>query len=102
MVKYNKLVRDRILEIISQQGKVPVTYVADSEEYFTRLKQKLEEEVGEFQQSGSTEELADILEVVYALGEHLGVPKEELEKIREKKYLERGGFKERLVLNEVK
>ncbi len=101
-MKYDKLVRDRIPEIISQQGKVPITYVAGNEEYFTRLKQKLEEEVKEFQQSGSVEELADILEVVYALGEHLGVSREELEAIRERKYLERGGFKERIVLKEVK
>ena len=101
-MKYDKLVRDRIPEIISQQGKVPLTYVAGSEEYFTRLTQKLEEEVKEFHHSNSPEELADVLEVVYALGDYLGVPKETLEEIRKKKCLERGGFKQRIVLTEVK
>lgn len=101
-MEYDKLVRDRIPEIISRQGKVPVTYVADKMEYYGRLKQKLEEEVKEFQQSGSAEELADILEVVYALGDYLNISREELEKIRKKKELERGGFKERIILTEVR
>ncbi|MBI4979968.1 nucleoside triphosphate pyrophosphohydrolase [Candidatus Woesearchaeota archaeon] len=101
-MKYDKLVRDSIPEIITRDGKVAITYVANDEEYFTRLKQKLEEEVKEFQQSGSAEELADVMEVVYALGDYLGVPKERLEDIRNKKCEERGGFKGRIVLVEVK
>ncbi len=101
-MKYDKLVRDRIPEIISQQGKAAITYTAADEEYFTRLKQKLEEEVKEFHQSDSVEELADVMEVVYALGDYLGMPKERLEDMRNKKCEERGGFKERIVLTEVK
>ena len=100
-MKYDKIVRDKIPEIIREQGKVSVTYVAVPEEAYQRLKSKLEEEITEFQQSDNPTELADLLEVIYALADHLGLNKEKLEEIRRKKYLERGGFKERIVLKEV-
>lgn len=67
---YNKLVRDRIPEIIEQSGKKAVTRIAGDGEYRQYLREKLQEEVGEFMENGNPEELADILEVVFALGVH--------------------------------
>jgi len=102
IMKYNKLVRDQIPEIIRGKGKKPVTAVAKDNEYYVRLKKKLEEEVYEFFQSNNSEELADILEVVYAIAKTRGISVDNLEKIRIRKRTERGGFEKRLVLYEVK
>lgn len=77
-----------------------MAYVADEEEYMVRLETKLKEEVDEFLKDKTVEELADILEVVYAISKTLGVSGEELEKIRKKKADERGGFEKRIILEE--
>jgi predicted house-cleaning noncanonical NTP pyrophosphatase (MazG superfamily) len=95
-----KLVRDRIPQIIRQDGAEPVTYAAGPEEYRRRLRDKLAEEVAEFleaEEEKAPEELADVLEVVRALAADLGVEADQLEKIREAKAGERGAFAERIV-----
>lgn len=98
--KHSKLVRDRIPQIIREAGAEPVTYTAGQEEYRDRLRNKLGEEVAEFLEADDAkapEELADVLEVVHALAADLGIGKDQLEKIREVKASERGGFAERIV-----
>lgn len=98
--EHSKLVRDRIPQIIREDGAEPVTYVADTEEYRARLRDKLGEEVAEFlaaDDANAPEELADVLEVVHALAADLGVGTEQLEKIRAGKASERGGFAHRIV-----
>ncbi|QNE18579.1 nucleoside triphosphate pyrophosphohydrolase [Kribbella qitaiheensis] len=95
-----KLVRDRIPEIIRANGEEPVVYRADAEEYRRRLREKLGEEVGEFLAAGgeqAVEELADVLEVVFALAADLGVDREQLERVRAEKARERGAFDQRIV-----
>jgi predicted house-cleaning noncanonical NTP pyrophosphatase (MazG superfamily) len=72
-MRYNKLVRDNIHQIIRDEGKEPITHIANDEESFTRLKDKLQEEVDEYLQSHDAEELADILEVIHCLARHKGV-----------------------------
>jgi len=99
-VKYNKLVRDRIPEIIRQRGDVPVTHIADDAEYWKKLKEKLREEVEEFSKDGSEEELADILEVIYAICDFRKIDREKLELARKRKAKERGGFKSKIILDE--
>ncbi|MDP3975220.1 MAG: nucleoside triphosphate pyrophosphohydrolase [Candidatus Jorgensenbacteria bacterium] len=101
MKKYNKLVRDRIPAIIKGKGEIAVTHIASEEEYRTKLKEKLREEVEEFSKDVNTDELADILEVVYALADSISLSREDLEKIRDTKARERGAFKERIILDEV-
>lgn len=101
-MKYNKLVRDKIPEIIRQNGDTPVTHIADDKEYWKGLKDKLKEEVDEFLESGKEEELADILEVVYAIRDYKGIGKESLEILRKEKYMKRGGFKDKIILDETK
>ena len=93
-----KLVRDKIPQIIQSKGLEPVIYVACTEEYGTRLRDKLREEVEEFIASDSDpEELADILEVLYALAEQAGTDQQQLEKLRIAKAEERGGFADRII-----
>lgn len=101
-MKYNKLVRDKIPEIIKQKSKIPITHIADDKEYWQKLKEKLLEEVDEFQKKDTKEELADILEVIYAICDLKKIDKEELEVLRKKKAKERGGFKDKIILDETK
>ena len=101
-MKYNKLVRDKIPEIIKNKGVIPITHIADDEEYWQKLKEKLQEEVNEFLEDGNEEELADILEVIYAICDFRNFDKEKLELLRKKKAKERGAFKNRLILDETK
>lgn len=93
-----KLVRDKVPEIIRSEGRDPITAVAGAEEYRVRLRAKLREEVGEFLESDdSLDELADILEVVYALAEIGGADRNRLEELRAVKAKERGAFADRVV-----
>jgi predicted house-cleaning noncanonical NTP pyrophosphatase (MazG superfamily) len=98
---HNKLVRDRIPEIIESKWQSAVTRILDKWEYLIELKRKLKEEVAEFLESKEDpEELADILEVLYALGEEWWNSKEELEKIRLDKAENRWWFKDMIYLVE--
>lgn len=99
MTKYNKLVRDKIPDIIQQDRKMPITHIASDEEYWQKLKEKLREEVLEFQKSDNPEELVDILEVIHAICDVKGITIEELKKIRMEKTEKRGGFKQRIILD---
>ena len=98
MVIYNKLVRDRIPDMIRAQGETANIRILDRDEYLQHLEAKLDEEVGEYHRDKNAEELADILEVVYALAEAIGCTKEELLKIYRKKHDARGGFEKRIFL----
>lgn len=99
-MRYNKLVRDKIPEIIRQKGGKAITHIASDEKFAEKLLEKLNEEVAEFQKENKPEELADILEVIYTIAEGQGVTPEELERIRKNKADERGGFKQKIILEE--
>ena len=98
MKEFNKLVRDRIPELIRSGGEIPHTRILDPEEYALRLEQKLDEEVSEFHRDHNREELADILEVVFALASTLDCSEEELLALRARKQEQRGGFQDRIFL----
>ena len=80
-----KLVRDKIPEIIKKNNRNPIIYVADDKEYLKRLYDKLIEEIEEFKENPSPEELADILEVCDAIRDYFGINPEKVEKIKNKK-----------------
>lgn len=102
MPYHDKLVRDRIPDIIKDAGKRFTTSVLEESEYLAQLDRKLEEELAEYLASkdvpSQIEELADILEVVYAVAEAKGITVEELEAIRYKKAEKKGAFKGRVLL----
>lgn len=91
-----KLVRDKIPAIILADGKKTITRILDTEEYLVELDKKLNEEIAEYQADKSIEEMADVLEVLFAICEARGHSVEELMEIRAAKREKRGGFKERI------
>ena len=101
MKKYNKLVRDLIPEIIKADGKVCEYEIVEKEKHYELLEEKLKEETNEFLEDKNLEELADIMEVLFALAENLGYSEEELLNKRGEKRLLRGGFKSGIVLKSV-
>ncbi len=98
MIEYQKLIRDKIPEIIKASGKSYDVRTADKEEYNELLKKKLQEEVQEYLEDDNLEELADIMEVLYAIASSLGYKEEDLDNKRKGKREERGGFEKGLVL----
>lgn len=97
---YNKLVRDRIPEIIAEKGKKSSTRKLSDDEYSNELMKKLDEEIDELKKDLSIEELADVLEVVYAIADEMD-SREDLEKVRSEKAKKRGAFKDKIFLESV-
>ena len=95
---YNKAIRDKIPEIIKKSGFDCNVQKLPDDEFLKKLEEKLLEEVSEYVESKSFEELADILEVVFQIAKLSGISKEKLEEIRIKKNNERGGFNQNLFL----
>lgn len=98
---YNKLVRDLIPEIIEKSGKKCSIEILDDEEYIKAIDAKLDEELAEYHKDQNVEELADLLEVIYAAASARVCSKDELESIRAAKVQERGAFDKRILLKEV-
>lgn len=95
---YNKLVRDRIPEIIEAKGDKCEINILSDEEYLKMIDAKLDEELAEYHKDQNIEELADLLEVVHAAAIARGYTLEQLEAIRAKKAGERGGFEKKILL----
>lgn len=105
MPTYNKLVRDRIPEVIEATGKSFSTRILDENEYQTELRRKMHEEINEYvateNNEDALEELADLLELIHAAATVHGATFSQLEELRTKKAEKRGGFNERIFLIEV-
>ncbi|EDL66569.1 nucleoside triphosphate pyrophosphohydrolase [Bacillus sp. SG-1] len=105
MPTYNKLVRDKIPEIIESNGKKFSTRILTDEEYIKELKNKSFEELEEYRDAetreDAMEELADLMEIVHAFAKSHDTTLEEVEEIRRKKAEKRGAFKEKIFLIEV-
>ncbi|MGE7661312.1 nucleoside triphosphate pyrophosphohydrolase [Peribacillus sp. NPDC097197] len=105
MPVHNKLVRDRIPQIIEATGKKYTTRVLNDNEYIDELKKKSFEELQEYVETDNKEdaieELADVLEIMHALAEYHGSSMEEVEEVRRSKAAKRGGFMEKIYLIEV-
>ena len=98
---YNKLIRDKIPEIIEKYGKKAIVEKVDGQELLELLNDKLTEELDEYRESGNVEELADLVEVTYGILDYKGISIEEFEEMRLKKNKQRGAFREGLVLLKV-
>ena len=101
MKVYNKLVRDKIPEIIKGNNEKPNTRILNDEEYLDELNKKIQEELKEYLESGEVEELADLEEVLRAILDSKGVSYEEFEQIRQSKVQKRGAFKQKIYLENV-
>ena len=101
-IKYYKLVRDKIPELIEKEGKESVCSILSDEEYLEFLDRKLSEELEEYLEDKSMEELADLLEVMMAVAKARGSSIEEIERIRQQKADKRGGFEKKILLEEVR
>ena len=99
--QYNKLVRDRIPEIIESSGKNCVTEILSDADYLELLDAKLDEELAEYHKDQNVEELADLLEVIYAAAKARGDTLEQLEVVRAEKASKRGAFEKKILLKEV-
>lgn len=100
MKVYNKLVRDKIPEIIRAAGETPKTRVLSDGDYLEALIKKMGEEYEEFQSDTTVEELADLQEVILALADALGFSRRQLEKVRLDKVARRGAFEKKIFLEE--
>jgi len=95
---FNKLVRDKIPQIIESKGEKAVYKILDDKDNLLKLNQKLLEEVNEYFQDGEIEELADVVEVIYGILKAKNTTLEEFNKIREAKKQARGGFDNKIFL----
>ena len=95
-VSYHKLVRDKIPAILDEKGVPHEKHIASEDEYPEMLLRRLDEEVHEFLEIHSAEELADIIEVVEAIKKLPGF--EDIDAVRQKKRDERGGFDEKIII----
>jgi predicted house-cleaning noncanonical NTP pyrophosphatase (MazG superfamily) len=98
LIKYNKVIRDKIPEIIADSGKKYNLKHLDDTSFLTELEKKLIEEVNEYAESKDVEELSDLLEVIYRISELKGVNSDELDEIRKDKAKKRGKFDDNLFL----
>ena len=99
-MRYDKLVRDKIIGIIEAKGEQAVWHTATDVEYRAKLIQKLGEEAGEFVADPSKEELADIFEVITAIIADQGWTLDEIVAVQQEKREKRGGFESRIILEE--
>jgi len=95
-----KLVRDKIPDLIIKSGIAPNTRVLGNKEYLIELDKKLQEEVTEYLENNDLAELGDVLEVIRAIADARGNGIDAIEHIREQKFIERGGFKEKIFLHQ--
>ena len=98
---YNKLVRDKIPEIIQANGATPIVHTATPTEFRSALLEKLAEECLEFQENPCTDELADVLEVVHGLYDCFGFDTTEVEAYRKAKQEKRGAYLQGVILEKV-
>lgn len=97
----NKLVRDKIPDIILKDNELPVTRILSDEEYIKELNNKLTQEVNKYLEEENVEEMVDILEVIRAILKYKKVSYSEIEDKRKKKVQKRGAFKEKVYLEKI-
>ena len=99
---YNKLIRDRIPEIIKKDGWIPKTRLLNNREFLKELKKKILEEARELNKGQKEKdlinELVDIQEIIDAILIEKKIKFKEFRKIQSQKRKKRGGFEKKLFL----
>lgn len=98
MQEFKKLVRDKIPDIIKEQGEIPCIEILSDDRYLIELDKKLSEETEEYQESKKLEELADILEVIYSICIARNYSIYQLYEMKDEKLKKRGGFSDKVFL----
>ncbi len=98
MIEYNKLVRDKILDILKKKKIKYKYHTANKKEYLDKLYEKLDEEIAEFKKEPSVEEFADILEVLDSIGQYYKFNLDNVKSTKKQKKEEKGGFKKKIIL----
>lgn len=101
MKEYDKIVRDNIPTIIENSGSKCEIEIASDEEALLYLYTKLTEEVNEFLESKDIHEMADVIEVLYAICDKMKITRAMLEATRQQKENENGGFENNIILKKV-
>ena len=101
MEEYNKIVRDNIPTIIENSGFNCETEIVSDEEALLYLYTKLTEEVNEFLESKDIYEIADVIEVLYAICDKMKISRVTLERARRQKENKNGGFENNIILKKV-
>ena len=101
IITYNKLIRDKIIQIIEGKGNKAIYDILCKDNYTKELNHKLMEEVYEFMMTHETEELADIMEVLYSIIDDKNLEVKDIEEMMLKKREEKGGFKNKIFLKQV-
>ena len=99
---YNKLVRDRIPEIIEKSGKQCETEILSDEMYLEMIDKKLDEELAEYHKNQNPEEWANPVQVIYTAAEVREFTVGQLEQIHLWKKAQRGAFRKKLPLMEIR
>ena len=95
---YDKLVRDRIPEIIENSGNHCEVEVVNNEVALEYLYKKLNEEVSELLEDKNLEEIADVVEVLFAIGKKYGYSEKDILNKRSEKRKKSGGFEDNIIL----
>jgi len=98
---YNKLVRDKIPEVLQNEGKIYSCHIANDDEFLLKLKDKMTEELQELYEDPCPEEMADVLEVLYTIASEMNLDIAEVHKAMSKKGKAKGRFRERIILEKV-
>lgn len=100
-IVYDKLIRDKIPEIMKKSKQEFEIFIASKEEYRDKLLEKVKEELEEFKKTPCEEEMADLLEVLENLMEEFELKYEDVLKVKQEKMLKRGSFKNKLILKKI-
>lgn len=103
MQRFDKLVRDRIPDIVARNGERAVTRTLSTDEYRYALVQKLAEEVAEVQSAAGdaealAKEIGDVQEVLAYLIRAYELDPDAITRLQRERHEQRGGFKDRIYL----
>lgn len=98
MKTYNKLVRDKIPQVLDEKNIKYNIRIAEDQEYLIKLQEKLQEEILEFKRTPNLDEYIDIVEVLEALAKYHGIDLKPMRLRKRMKREHKGGFDKKIIL----